>query len=209
MLLGVSHVEIPVRALARARAFWIEVAGFSPLSAGADYLDLEGHGAIVRLVAREPATGITIHFQTAQVEEDLAALIAGGAHPRRAPEEHDGRWLGEVETEDGHRLVLWRRLRESDRAVAIPLPTSRPWEAAAEALANRLLAAVPESFRDLARQGAVAEAEHLAPDGQQVAVLEVVRATIRSTPRIMRERLRPSLLAEGYDLDAFPTDLLC
>jgi len=209
MLLGVSHLELPVRSLDRARAFWVDLAAFEILAEGPGYLDVEGHGAILRLVEGASAEGVTLHCQTAQVEESLATLIAGGARLLRAAGEHDGRWLGTLETEDGHRLTLWRRLRESDRAEPVPLLTSRPWTAAAEALANRLLAHVPASFRDLARAGTIAEAEYLTPDEAEVGNLEVVRATIRSTPRILRERLRPAFQEEGLDLDAFPGDLQC
>lgn len=211
MFCGLSHLLLPVSDLAAARRFYAGAVGWAPLQEGEGSLDLDASGATLRLVVSDgPIAPATLRLEIAAVEEGAEVLRAAGATLRRpaAPNLAD-ELEAELEDPFGHRLVLWRRLREDELGRVPELPVTRPWEPAAEALLQSLLARVPASFRDLARTGAVAEAEYLCPLPGAVEPIHAARAYIRATPRFRRDYLKPALVDHGLEPEAFEEDFLC
>ena len=222
MLLGISHLCLPVRDSQRARAFWIDAVGLSPQAPGtedAPYLDLDANGTILRL---EQTTAkirpLRLRLQTSRIEQAIDQLTrAGGTliHPPRANPALE--LSAEIADPDGHRLELWRRLSEDELTTTPEIPTEIAWDSTAADLLQSLLRRVPSLFRDLARRGAASEAEYLARqdkeerdcDDAQVNVEHAIRAYIRSTPRLMRERARGPLLDHGIDPELYTEDFDC
>jgi catechol 2,3-dioxygenase-like lactoylglutathione lyase family enzyme len=209
-LFGVSHLVLETGDLAASRRFFAETLGFAVLGEEADSFELDAAGVRLRFErAPGPPLPVTLRLQAAQLEDAVPFLKAAGARTLEPPQAGQGHLEAVLETPEGHRLVLWRRLREDELPEPPPLPLTRPWHPEAEVLAQALLAAVPESFRDLARRGLCAEAEFLCPEPAEIGRLEAVRGYIRSTPRFQRDRLRPTLRLQGFDPDAFAEDFAC
>lgn len=211
MLFGLSHLCLPVNDLAVARRFYADAVGLELLAERPGSLDLDASGSTLRLVESvAPLAAVTLHLQTAEVGAAADLLQAAGATLLRAAAPNsDDELAAELADPFGHRLVLWRRLREDELDRVPELPITRPWQPAAEVLLQALLARVPPTFRDLARTGSVAEAEHLCPLPGEVETLHAVRAYIRATPRFRRDYLKPALIDHGFDPQAFAADFVC
>jgi catechol 2,3-dioxygenase-like lactoylglutathione lyase family enzyme len=208
-MLGLSHVCLGVKDLDSAREFYAEGAGFEVVGEAGRYLDLDGRGATLRLelAGRGDRRRATLRLQTNDVEKSVVALVAAGAELVRAPAANeDLEWIAELADPDGNRLLPWRRLSEDEWNFAPELPKTRSWKADAEELLQSLLARVPVHFREIARRGTTAEAEHLAQQQNHVTREEVVRAYIRATPRMMRDRVRAPLKEHGFSPDDYPGD---
>ena len=216
-MLGISHLRLPVSRLEVSRRFYESVMGFQVL--GPEEAELsagpEGAGAVldalgVRLClsASEEAFGLLeLSFQTARVRAAVKRLSEGGAVVDQGPTKTSRGTLEAVLRDpDGHRLRIWRKLREDELEQEPELPTTRAWEEGARTLLRAFLQQTPVLFRDLARKNCVREAEHLTPDGQPVGPRTVARAVVRATPRLMRSRLRRPLGELGFDPDDFSED---
>ena len=208
---GVSHLVVPVPDLHQALGFYHDVLGFEILKQCEEVADLDGCGVTLRLLeVREALPPLTLRLQTTRVSSLTARLIDGGATLIRPPADAVGaERVAELSDPFGHRLVVWRRLSESELDSPPELPMSRPWGEEAEAVLKALLAHVPEHFRAMARSSSVAEAEFLCPDHEDVGVHHAVRAYIRATPRMMRFRLHAALVACGFDPASHGEDFAC
>lgn len=208
MSCGLTHLVLPVADPARSAAFYREGAGFAETS-GPEPREVEGHGLTLRLVPGVPARGLTLRLQTTDVESAADRLVAAGARWNRAPENGPAERTARLCDPDGYGLELWRRLRESELGEPPTLPTRLVWSSEARARATVLLALVPEEFRDLARNGLVAEAEYLGVTAPEIAPDLVLRAYVRSTPRLLRARLYRPLVDLGFDLAPCREDFEC
>lgn len=208
MTFGLTHVFVPVEDLAIARAFYVDGLGFSVVAEAKGNVDLEAGLTVIRLTeVPGRASHVTLRLQTASVDDVIEKLMALGTtavpEPVRSSELE---LLAEVDDPDRNRLIFWRRLSEDEYDRPPALPTTRAWEAEAQTLMQALLTRVPTLFRDVARSGAVAEAEHLAVDDDAVGIEAVVRAYIRATPRLLRSRVREPLTDHGFDPDQYHSD---
>ncbi len=212
MIFGVSHVILPARDLAAASHFYQQVLGFCFVREHEEGIDLDASSVTLRLVLRQGERNdrVVLRVQTGDVEAAVERLVAAGAAVIAPPSQSAEQTLTALlEDRDGHQLVLWRNLSEDEWDFVPELPTTRPWAQAADQRLRRLLARVPDTFRDLARRGSVAEAEHLSSPLEEVAEVTAVRAFIRATPRMMRPHLLEPLRSEGLDPDDFRTDFEC
>ena len=80
MFFGVSHVDVPVRDLRRARHIYEDVLGF-PMSAEEEgFVDLDAATTKIRLVeSPRPERPASLRVEAADVEGGIRALEAAGA----------------------------------------------------------------------------------------------------------------------------------
>ncbi len=210
MRCGLTHLELPITCLARSRRLYERGAGFEPVAESLDSVDLEAGGIVLRLRrGSAPFPTVTLRLQTIDPGRALSTLSSLGAEPIREPHRvADQELRACAEDPDGHRLVLWRRLRESELDRPVDLPTVLTWRRDAETLLVSLLSKAPETWRDLAREGSVAEAEHLAAGGPVVQA-HAIRGFIRSSPRFYRHHLVPALADQGIRPEDYSDDFSC
>lgn len=207
MFLGVSHVDVSVTDLPRARRFYTEGFGFTVKREGPGFCDVDTNTVLLRLIeTRTVEHRAALRLQVVDVEKAFAALQALGARtlyePLRTPQLE---LVGSVADRDGHTLSVWRPLSEDEYGFLPSLPTEQSWKAEAETLLQSLLVGVPSLFRGLARRKVVREAEELA-EGRDVGREDVIRAYIRANSKITRYRLKKPLLENGIDPAAYPVE---
>lgn len=205
---GISHVDVPVTDLTRARRFYAEALGFEPKLEGDGYLDLDAGGFKVRLVeTRRPQNHVALRVQSPTVEAALELLVSRGARllqaATRTPEQH---LLGAVHDPDGNTLYIWRELSEDEYELVPELPKQLTWQPEAEALLKSLLKSVPALFRMLARHKVVAMSEELARATRLVTREEVIRGFILASPKVTRGRNRQPLIDHGIDVERYAAD---
>ncbi len=206
---GVSHVDLPVRDLLRARRIYAGLLGFEERAGGEGWLDLDAGGTVLlRLVeVSRPGHRQSLRVQAATVEGALEALAHAGCErlyaPARTPQQE---LVGSVRDPDGHTLTVWRPLSEDEYDFVPELPKALAWDADAEALLKSLLRAVPALFRALARRKVVRVAEELAERSRRVTREEVVRGFILASPRVTRGRNRLPLQQHGVDVELYQAD---
>lgn len=211
MFHGLSHVDVPVRELARSRALYTEVLGFTVKKQGEGWVDLDTGTVLLRLhQTRRPEHLVTIRVLAADVNAGLEALQAAGAkHLYDVMRTPDLELVGAVTDFDGHTILVARELTEDEYGFQPELPKELAWLPAADALLKSLLQAVPALFRGLARRKVARNAELLTRERKASAVTEddVVRAYIISSAKVTRYRVRAPLTAHGYNLDDYPDEL--
>lgn len=207
MFFGVSHLELPVTDLARARRFYTEALGFPVKQDGEGFCDVDTHSVLLRLVeVRRVEQHATLRLQVGDVAAAYAALLAAGAKalypPERTPQLE---LMAQASDPDGHGITVWRALSEDEYGYLPTLPIQQTWDSEAEALLKSLLTRVPSLFRGLARRKVVQEAEAIAT-ARQVGREDVIRAYIRSNARVTRNRVRKPLLEHGIDPEHYRAD---
>lgn len=216
-MFGLSHLYLPVSDLDRSRAFYVKAMGFEVLSTDAwipaqgdapEALILDARGAQLCLViAGAELQPQELAFQTVRIRTAIERLVRAGATLEEAPRKTRSQTFEAILRDpDGHRLRLWRRLREDEYEDEPELPTTGPWDEDARALLKSFVRQTPVLFRDIARSGCVREAEFLTPVGDPVDRNTVIRAVIRATPRLLRPRLRQPLADHGFDPEDFAED---
>lgn len=209
VVFGISHVDLAVRDLRRARAIYVDTLGFAVKASGEGWLDLEAGGSVaVRLleVARIERRA-AVRVLTSTVEATFDALVRAGCHAAYPPFRTGADELVAVAHDpDGNVLTVWRALSEDELDVVPQLPTTMTWAPEADALLKSLLKAVPALFRGLARRKVAALAESLAGRRNLVTREEVIRAYILASPKVTRGRNRQPLIDHGVDVDAYQAD---
>lgn len=207
MFYGVSHVDVSVTELPRARRFYADAFGFSVKKEGPGFCDVDTNTVLLRLI-ETPSVEYRSAFrlQVSDVEKAWARLLELGGRalyePLRTPQLE---LVGSVADWDGNALSVWRNLSEDEYGFLPALPTEQSWTGEAESLLQSLLTGVPSLFRGLARRKVVREAEELAT-GRDVGREEVIRAYIRANSKITRGRVRKPLLAHGIDPEQYRAD---
>lgn len=205
---GLSHVDVPVSDLVRAKRLYSEVLGFSMKAEGEGWADLDARTSALRLVeTRHPKNRAAIRVQASMVESAIDMLTKNGttlAHAAfRTPDQN---LVGAVHDPDGNTIYVWRPLTEDEYSVVPELPTELAWLPEAESLLKSLLKSVPALFRGFARRRVVAVAEELAEQTKLVTREEVIRGMILASPRITRERNRKPLVEHGIDVNRYAAD---
>ncbi len=208
IVFGVSHIELPVRDLARARQVYENVLGLPVQAEGNDWVDLDAGGATsLRLVHHSHASGHSaIRVQSSTVEATTSALCDAGCAVRRPLYRTKEELLAIVSDLDGHQLTVWRALTEDEFDYVPPLPKQMTWDPQAEELLKSLLKAVPALFRGMARRKVVPVVEELAQSSHFVTNEEVIRGYILASPKITRGRNRQPLIDHGIDVDRYQAD---
>jgi predicted enzyme related to lactoylglutathione lyase len=207
MFFGVSHVDVSVTDLARARRFYADGFGFPVKREGAGFCDVDTNTVCLRLIeTRSVEYRSAFRLQVSDVEKSFARLLELGGRqlyePMRTPQLE---LVGSVADWDGNALSVWRNLSEDEYGFLPALPTEQSWNEEAGKLLQSLLVGVPSLFRGLARRRVVKEAEELA-EGRDVGREDVIRAYIRASAKITRGRVRKPLLAHGIDPENYVAD---
>ena len=207
MFHGVSHIDVAVTDLARARRLYAEGLGFRVVKEGAGFVDLDANTLCLRLFeVRAVEHRVALRLQAPDVQKAWNRLVELGAKPLYQPERTPAQELaGSVADADGHRLSVWRPLSEDEYGYLPELPKEQTWATDADALLRSLLTAVPALFRGLARRKVAREAEQLAR-GRDVAREDVIRGYIRATAKLTRDRTKVPLRAHGIDPDRYRLD---
>lgn len=203
MFYGVSHVVVPVSSVDEALPLYVSGLGFPLHERGESWADVEGASTFLRLQKRSgPIERVTLRIQTEDLEAGRMHLLQAGATAdgeiERTPELE---LCCRVIDRDGHVLVLWRALTEDEYGFDPEIPSEGEWDPRAEEFLKLILRRVPVLFRHLARVKITRKAEALS-----VGIVDehtVIRASIMSTARIMRDTLRGPLVDAGVDLDKY------
>lgn len=207
MFFGVSHVDVPVRDLVRARQFWVDGLGFSVKREGDGFIDVEtGNVAIRLLETRRAVAPASLRVVVADPAAAAQAVVTlGGQLLYEAAKTPALELVATCACPDGNQLIVWRDLTEDEYDRTPELPTTLRWENSAEVLLKDLLGHVPALFRGLARRKVTRNAEHIAKETSNAIVSRdvVVRAYILSNAKITRDRVRRPLIANGFDPDDY------
>lgn len=207
MFHGVSHIDISVRDLSKARRLYAEGLGFSVTREGPGFCEVDANSLLLRLIeSRSIEYRCALRLQVPDVDKAWRHLLSLGARPLYEPMRTEQLELaGSAADSDGNCLTIWRALSEDEYGFLPALPKEQAWLAEAEQLLQSLLTRVPSLFRGLARRKVAREAEELAT-GRDVTREDVIRAYIRANARITRYRVRAPLLEHGVDLDRYQAD---
>jgi catechol 2,3-dioxygenase-like lactoylglutathione lyase family enzyme len=205
---GLTHLDVPVSDLTRAKRLYGQILGFAVRSEGDGWVDLDTGTTTLRLVATaRPESRVAIRVQSPTVEAAFEHLVRSGTQPVSPPTRTpDQRLIGSVRDPDGHTIHVWRPLTEDEYGFLPDLPTEMSWHPDAEKLLKSLLLSVPALFRGLARRRVVLVAEELAERSKLVTKEDVIRSFILSSPRITRGRNRRPLVEHGIDVDRYSDD---
>jgi catechol 2,3-dioxygenase-like lactoylglutathione lyase family enzyme len=207
MIFGISHVELAVTNLARARRLYVDTLGLLVKKEGEGFVDLEAGTVLVRLFETSRVEHrVAMRLQVGDVPLAWQTLVDAGARPLYEPlRTPQLEVVGSVADPDGHSLTVWRPLSEDEYGFLPELPKAGEWHGEAEALLKSLLTGVPSLFRGLARRKVVAEAEALSV-GRAVGKEDVIRAYIRANAKITRYRVKKPLEAHGIDCARYQAD---
>jgi catechol 2,3-dioxygenase-like lactoylglutathione lyase family enzyme len=202
---GLSHVDVPVRDLARARALYERTLGFQVVQEGEGYVDLDAATARVRLVeSARPERPASLRVEAGDVEAGVRALEQAGAIVLYAASRTDRLTIeGSVRDIDGNTITVWRALSEDEYGFVPELPKEKGWSPEAERLLQSLLKSVPALFRGLARRKVVKEAEARAGRDGHIDRDLAIRAFISAQSPPNRKRLYEPLRAHGIDPAAY------
>lgn len=207
MFLGLSHLDLAVSRLDRARAFYVDGLGFAVKAQGDGYCDVDGITVCLRLIeVARVEHRCALRLQVSDVAAAHQHLLRLGARelyaPHRSPQLE---LVASCRDADGHSVSVWRPLSEDEWEFVPELPTTMRWHGEAEVLLKALLLRVPALFRGLARRKVSSLAEELASD-RPVGREDVIRAYIRSSARITRDRVKKPLLDNGIDPALYAED---
>jgi catechol 2,3-dioxygenase-like lactoylglutathione lyase family enzyme len=207
MFYGISHVDVAVTDLARARRLYADGLGFAIVREGSGFCDLNANSLLLRLIeVRSIEYRSALRLQVSNVEEAWRRLVGLGARPLYEPARTEQLELvGSAADPDGHCLTVWRMLSEDEYGFLPALPKEQSWNPEAEQLLKSLLTRVPSLFRGLARRKVAREAEELAI-GRDVGREDVIRAYIRSNAKVTRSRVRGPLQEHGIDPERYRAD---
>lgn len=204
MFFGISHVDVPVTDLERARKFFEELLKMKVRRTGDGFVDLENGTIVIRLVQTTRVEHpVTLRIEAPDVEAAYRSLVAFGLRPHYPPEKTPALELvGSVLDVDGNTLTVWRELSEDEYGFVPALPTQGTWAEEASVLLKSLLLSVPSLFRGLARRRVTRIAEDLA-EKKQVGREDVIRAFILASAKVTRYRAVAPLKAHGIDPDRY------
>lgn len=207
MFFGISHVDVPVTDLSRARRFYEDLLKMKVRRSGEGFVNLENGTIVVRLLLTGRVEHpVSLRIEAPDVEEAFRALVDFGLRPLYPPEKTPALELvGSVLDADGNTVTVWRELSEDEYGFVPALPTEGTWADEAGALLKSLLLAVPSLFRGLARRRVTRIAEELAGK-RQVGREDVIRAFILSSAKVTRYRAIAPLKAHGIDPDRYQAE---
>ena len=200
MFHGISHIDLQVTDLAKARDFWTQIIGFRLNSEGEGYCEIDSGNVAIRLievpVIEQTAT---LRLSVPEVVKAYEQLISNGAVSRYPPmDTPDLQKMACVIDDNGHSIIIWRLLSEDEWGFVPELHKTGDWLPEAEQLLVRLLSHVPAFFRMLARRKVTPVVEQLAKaDNSPVTREHVIKGYITASAKVTRVRLVKPLEAEG------------
>ena len=209
MFHGISHIDLQVVDLPKARDFWSQIIGFQVSREGEGYCEIDSGNVAIRLI-EVPAIEqtATIRLSVPEVGTAYEQLINKGAVSRYAPmDTPDLQKIACVTDDNGHSIIIWRSLSEDEWGFVPELHKTGDWLPEAEELLVRLLSHVPAFFRMLARRKVTRVVEQLAKaDDSPVTREHVIKGYITASAKVTRVRLIKPLKAEGINPDDYQAE---
>jgi len=209
MYYGISHADLPVTDLARAKRIWVDAIGLKQAKAGEGFVDLDSGSIMLRLIqVNRVEHPVSLRVAVRDVQGAYASLLAAGTRSLHEPMRTPALELvAGVIDPDGNNVYLWREVTEDEYGFTPELPKQGEWETDAEALLKSLLAYVPALFRALARRKVTRMVEEVAAEARSpVTRQHVIRGYILSSPKFSRNRLIEPLRKSGIDPDAYKAE---
>ncbi|MDH5736410.1 MAG: DUF2621 family protein, partial [Gammaproteobacteria bacterium] len=202
MFHGISHIDLQVVDLKKARDFWSQLVGFAVSKEGEGYAELDSGNVAIRLI-EVPAIEqtATLRLSVPDVSQAYEHLLQQGAISRYEPmQTPDLQKIACVTDDNGHSIIIWRALSEDEWGFVPELHKTGDWLPDAEQLVVNLLSHVPAFFRMLARRKVTRVVEQLAKaDDSPVTREHVIKGYITASAKVTRVRLIKPLLAEGIN----------
>jgi len=209
MFHGISHLDLQVVDLKKAKQLWSNVVGLSISTEGEGFIELDSGNVAIRLI-EVPAIEqtATLRVSVPSVKSAYEKLVAHGAHGKYEPmNTPDLQKIACVTDENGHSIIVWRTLSEDEWDFVPELPKTGEWYPDAEKLVMGLLSHVPAFFRMLARRKVTRVVEELArEDDSPVTREHVIKGYITSSAKVTRSRLIEPLKAEGINPDDYQAE---
>lgn len=206
MFHGISHIDIPVSNIERARKFWCDVIGLTETKKSEGFIDLDSGNVAIRLIqVSEVRNPVSLRIPVRDVQAAYKLILTSNTRSAYEPMRTDSlEEIACVTDEDGHSIILWRLLTEDEWDFVPQLPKEGEWYPDAEALLKRLLSYVPAMFRGLARRKVTKVVEMLAKEQQSAVTREhVIKGYITSSAKLTRSRLIEPLKKEGINPDDY------
>lgn len=209
MFHGITHIDLQVTQLDKARDLWGSIIGLDVSKEGQGYIELDSGNVSIRLI-EVPAveSTSTIRLSVPSVSKAYAKLVEHGATGKYEPmNTPDLEKIACVTDSDGHSIILWRSLSEDEWDFVPELPKTGEWLPDAEELLVRLLSHVPAFFRMLARRKVTRVVEQLARDDNSPVTREhVIKGYITASAKVTRSRLIEPLKSEGINPDDYQAE---
>jgi predicted enzyme related to lactoylglutathione lyase len=209
MFHAISHIDLQVVDLNKAKNLWANVIGLSITAEGDGFIELDSGNITIRLIEVpliEQTT--TLRLSVPSVQNAYTKLTSYGAQVKYAPmNTPDLQKIACVTDENGHSIIIWRSLSEDEWDFVPELPKTGEWYDDAEQLLLNLLSHVPAFFRMLARRKVTRVVEELArEDNSPVTREHVIKGYITSSAKVTRSRLIEPLKAEGINPDDYQAE---
>ena len=202
MFHGISHIDLQVTDLKKARSLWADTIGLVISREDEGYIEMDSGNVAIRLI-EVPAVEqtSTVRITVPDVSKAYQHLLDAGAtsryEPMKTPDLHK---IACVTDSNGHSIIVWRILSEDEWDFVPELPKTGEWLPEAEDLVVRLLSHVPAFFRMLARRKVTRVVEELArEDDSPVTTEHVIKGYITASAKVTRSRLVEPLKAEGIN----------
>lgn len=209
MFHGISHIDLQVVDLPKARDFWSKLIGFSVGKEGEGFTELDSGNVAIRLI-EVPAIEqtATLRLAVPEVGKAYEQLLSNGASSRYEPmNTPDLEKIACVTDDNGHSIIVWRALSEDEWGFVPELHKTGDWLPEAEELVVRLLSHVPAFFRMLARRKVTRVVEQLAKDDDSPVTREhVIKGYITASAKVTRVRLIKPLQAEGINPEDYQAE---
>lgn len=202
MFHGISHIDLQVTDLNKARHLWADIIGLNVSKEGEGFVEMDSGNVAIRLI-EVPAVEqtSTVRIAVPDVSKAYQHLVEAGATSRYEPmKTPDLQKIACVTDADGHSIIVWRVLSEDEWDFVPDLPKTGEWYPDAEELVVRLLSHVPAFFRMLARRKVTRVVEELAREDNSAVTREhVIKGYITASAKVTRSRLIEPLKAEGIN----------
>lgn len=209
MFHGISHIDLQVTQLDKARDLWTSIVGLQVTREGDGYIDLDSGNVSIRLIEVPVIESTsTIRLSVPSVSQAYGKLVEHGATGKYEPMNTPGQEKIACVTDDnGHSIIVWRALTEDEWEYVPELPKTGEWLPEAEDLLVRLLSHVPAFFRMLARRKVTRVVEQLArEDNSPVTREHVIKGYITASAKVTRSRLIEPLKSEGINPDDYQAE---
>jgi len=209
MFHGISHIDMQVMDLEKAKQLWSGVIGFTISKEGEGFAELDSGNVLIRLIeVPNIEQTVSLRLSVNEVDKAYAYLLEQGALSRYAPmNTPDLQEIACVTDSNGHSIIVRRELTEDEWDFTPTLHKTGDWLPDAEELVVSLLSYVPAFFRMLARRKVIKVVEQLAQDDDSPVTREhVIKGYITSSAKVTRGRLIEPLKAQGINPEDYQAE---
>lgn len=209
MFHGISHIDMQVTDLQKAKQLWSNVIGFTVSKEGEGFAELDSGNVAIRLIeVPSIEQTVSIRLSVNEVDKAYLHLLEQGTDSRYAPmNTPDLQKIACVTDSNGHSIIIRRELTEDEWDFTPELHKTGDWLPEAEELVVKLLSHVPAFFRMLARRKVIKVVEQLAQEDDSPVTREhVIKGYITASAKVTRVRLIEPLKAQGINPDDYQAE---